>query len=85
MESTGNHTMEDTVNGKVTLMTMKMFGPVKMMFLIPIGTTGGITVNYTVKTGTVPMIMGKIPAMKILQATPIINMVMPMATMMTTM
>ena len=75
--------MVDTVNGKEILMMNKMFGRVKMMLLIQIGTLGGITVNYMVKTGIVLTIMDKIPAMNILQATPTMNMETTMAMTMT--
>ena len=73
--------MEDTVNGKEILMMNKMFGHVKMMLLIQTGTTGGITVNYMVKTGTVLTIMDKIPNMN----TPQVTLTTTTMDMMTTM
>ena len=66
-------------------MMNKMFGRVKMMLLIRIGTLGGITVNYMVKTGTVLTIMDKIPAMNTLQVTLTTTMMITMAMTMMTM
>ena len=50
-------------------MMNKMFGRVKMMLLIWIGTLGGITVNYMAKIGTLLTIMDKIPNINTLQVT----------------
>ena len=48
----GNHTMEDIVNGRaIQTMTLK-YGPAKMMRPTLTGTHGGITVNFTMETGS---------------------------------
>jgi flavorubredoxin len=77
--------MEDTVNGKATLMMMTMYGLARMMSPIQSGKTGGITVNYMVMTGIVLTIMDKIPNMNTLQVTLTTTTTDMMATMAMTM